>query len=190
MSGRRLELDAGATRLAVETEIDELRVPVLHAAALGAAPFAPRAAHLENIGKVVVEGEREQEAHPLVAEIPYRKAVKQRGAPDEDRPRHVQHVFVQDDVLVVIDIGVCEIDGEDAVVVGEVRAEQERLKPVDQQLEMRQVTGIATEQAVRPARRRADVAMAVEHHEAVVLLHGEPRPCRWLGRRDIERNVR
>jgi hypothetical protein len=34
----------------------------------------------------------------------------------------MQQVFLQDDALVVVDVGIGEIDAEDAVVVGKVRS--------------------------------------------------------------------
>ena len=152
----------------------------------GAAPRALGPPDLEYVGEIIVESDRQQEPDPIGAEISHGKAVKQRGAPNEHRPRHMQQVFLQDDALVVVDVGIGEIDAEDAVVVGEVRPQEEGLKSVDQQLEMREVAGVAIEQAVRPARRSTDVAVAVEHQEAVVSLHGAPQPRRGLGRRNIE----
>jgi hypothetical protein len=69
----------------------------------------------------------------------------------------MQQVFLKDDALAAIDVRIGEINTEDAVVVGEVRPQEERLEAVDQQLEMREIAGVAIEQAVRPARRSANV---------------------------------
>jgi RNA-binding protein YhbY len=98
----------------------------------------------------------------------------------------MQQVLPQQDTLVVIDVRICEVHTEYAVVVGEVRPQEEGLESVDQQLEMREVAGVAIEQAVRPARRSTDVAVAVEYQEAIVSFHGAPQPRRGLGRRNIE----
>jgi hypothetical protein len=73
------------------------------------------------------------------------KAMKQGGTPNEHRPRHMQQVFLQDNVLVVVDVWIGEVDAEDAIVVREVRPQKERLKSVDQQLEMREVAGVTIE---------------------------------------------
>ena len=62
--------------------------------------------------------------------------MKQSGSPNEDRPCHVQLVFLKDDAVLIVDIGIGEIDAEDAVVVGKVGPQEEGLKSVDQQLEM------------------------------------------------------
>ena len=62
----------------------------------------------------------------------------------------MQQVLLQQDTLVVIDVRICEVHTEYAVVVGEIRPQEEGLKFVDQQLEMREVAGVAIEQAVRP----------------------------------------
>jgi hypothetical protein len=40
----------------------------------------------------------------------------------------MQQVFLQDEALVVVDVGIGEIDAEGAVVVGEVRPQEEGLK--------------------------------------------------------------
>jgi hypothetical protein len=71
----------------------------------------------------------------------------------------MQQVLLQQDTRVVIDVRICEVHTEDAVVVGEVRPQEEGLKSIDEQLEMREVAGVAIEQAVRPAGRSTDVAV-------------------------------
>ena len=43
------------------------------------------------------------------------------------------------------------------------------------------------EQAVRPASRGTNVAMAVEHDEGVIVLERTPRPRRRSGHRNVER---
>ena len=98
----------------------------------------------------------------------------------------MQQVLPQQDTLVVIDVRICEVHTEDAVVVGEVRPQEEGLKSIDEQLEMREVAGVAIEQAVRPARRSANVAVAIENQKTVAMLHRAPQPRLGLGRRDIK----
>src|SRR5262252_3224421 len=97
MSRRLLEHDAGAPPLAVETEIDEIRLVVLDHAAHRAAPRTLGAAHLEHVGEIIVEGEREEQLHPLGAEVSHGKTVKQGGAPYKGRPRHMQEVLRKDE---------------------------------------------------------------------------------------------
>src|SRR5271156_2434802 len=134
----------------------------------------------------MVESDRQEEPDSLGTEISYGKAMKQGGAPNEDRPRHVQQVFLKDDAVVVVDVGIGEIDTENAVVVGKVGPQEERLKSVDQQLEMREIARVAFEQAIGAARRSTDVAVAIEHEEAVVVLHSAPQPDCGLGCRHIK----
>ena len=93
MGRRRLEHDARAPPLAVETEIDEIRPIALDNGAHRAAPRALGAPHLEYVGEIIVESDRQEEPDPIGAEISHGKAVKQGGAPNEDRPRHMQQVF-------------------------------------------------------------------------------------------------
>jgi hypothetical protein len=78
--GCRLEHDRRVPPLAVETEIDGIR----------------RVA-----GEIIVECDRQQEPDPICTEISHRKAVKQGGPPNEYRPRYMQQVLPQQDMLVV-----------------------------------------------------------------------------------------
>ena len=89
-----------------------------------------------------------------------------------------------------IDIRIGQVDGEDGVVVADVGAQQQRLLAVEQQFQTRQIARVAIEDAVRSAGRRADVAMAVEHDEAVAVLEGAARPRGGSGRWNVERGFR
>src|SRR3954471_287805 len=57
-------------------------------------------------------------------------------------------------------------------------AQHQRLKSVDQQLEMRVITRVRMEQAIRPPSRRADVSMGIKHEEAIAVLHRVARTHR------------
>ena len=103
----------------------------LHAGTHRAAPRSLRAPDFEYVGEIIVEGDRKEEPYPFGTEISHGKAVKQAEAPDEDRSRRMQKAFLQNDVIFEIDVGIGEIDTEDAVIVGEVRPQEEGLKPVD-----------------------------------------------------------
>jgi hypothetical protein len=100
-----------------------LRSIALHSGTQRAAPRSLRAPDFEYVGEIIVEGDRKEEPYPFGTEIPHGKAVKQAGAPDEDR---MQKVFLQNDVE--IDVGIGEFDIEDDVIVGEVRPQEEGLK--------------------------------------------------------------
>src|SRR5215468_4758552 len=106
--------------------------------------------------------------------------------PHEDRAVDVQKVLLNDDAIVVVDVGVSEIDSHDAAVVRQIRAEQQRLPAVDQKLEMRQVARIEMKQPVRSARRRTDIAVAVDYQKAVAVLHRIAWAIRGAHRRDVE----
>ena len=107
--------------------------------------------------------------------------------PQEDRAHDVQHVLAQHDPPLVIDVGIGEIDRERGIVVAQIRTEQQRLHLVQHQFEPGEIAGVGVEQSVRPAGGSADVAMAVEHDEGVVMLERAPRPGRGPGHRDVER---
>jgi hypothetical protein len=145
MGRLRFEHDACVPPLVVKTEINEIRSVTAEQGTHRAASRALGPPDLEQVGEITVESDRQQQANAICAEISHGETVKQGGTPNEDRPRHMQQVFLQDDAPVVVDVGIGEIDAEDAIVVREIRPQQQRLKSVDQQLEMREVTGIAIE---------------------------------------------
>src|SRR5262249_23324489 len=107
-------------------------------------------------------------------------------APHEDRAADVQQVFLNDDTVVVKDVGVGEVDSHDTAVVRQVRPEQQRLPTVDQQLEMRQVARVEMKQAVWSARGCAYVAMAGDDQKAVTMLHRIARAIRRARRGDVK----
>ena len=76
----------------------------------------------------------------------------------------------------------------DGIVVADVRAQQQRLLPVQQHLQVGDVTRVTKENAVRTARRRSDVGMAVEHGEAITMLEGAAGSCGRSRTRNIKRN--
>src|ERR1700722_4182310 len=155
----------------------------------GASSPAPGPPDLKQVGEIIIESDRQKRPDPLGAEISYGKAMEQGGSPNEDRACQMQLVFLKDDTVLIVDVGIGEIDTENAVVIGKVRPQEEGLNAVDQHLEMRKIARVAFEQAVRTARRSTDVAVAIEHEEAVVMLHSGPQPnwgrgCRqrkWRG---------
>jgi len=91
---------------------------------------------------------------------------------------------------VAIDVGIGEVDGKRRIVVTQVGAEQQRLHILEHELEPRQITRVGIEQAVGSTGRRADVAVAVEHDEGVIMLERAPRPRRGARHRNIEQRFR
>src|SRR5271167_3120450 len=109
MCRRRLESDARLPHLAVETQIGEIRSIALDVGTDGTTPPAPGPPDLEHVGEIVVESDRQKKPDSVSTEISHGKAMKQGGSPNEDRPRHVQQVFLKDDAVVVVDVGIGEI---------------------------------------------------------------------------------
>ncbi|MEY9170404.1 hypothetical protein ABIF15_001636 [Bradyrhizobium elkanii] len=183
-----IEMQRGDPRLLVEAAIFQHHVGRAEQfARADATPRPALAAHLEQIGKVVVEQQREIEARGMIAVILQADALIGRAAPQEDRAHDVQRVLRQGQTVVAIDVGIGEVDRQRRIVVAHVGAEQERLHVLQHHFQPRQVAGVGVEQAVRPAGRGADVAMAVEHDEGVVMLERAPRPRRGPGHRNVER---
>ena len=154
-----------------------------------AASGSGKSANLEHIGEVAAEGERQEERDGFGRIIMHHEPLVERIARHEHRPRDMQQALGQDDGVAIDNVRIGEIDGEHAIVVRQIGAEQQGLEPVDQQPELREVARVVMEQAVGSAGRHPDVAMAVQHEEAVAMLHRVPRPRRRLRHGDGEGQV-
>ena len=75
-------------------------------------------------------------------------------------------------------IGIGEIDCEQRVVVAHIGAEQQRLRVVHAQFEVRKKARVGVKESVRAARRGADVPVTVDDDESVAMLQGAPRARR------------
>ena len=113
-----------------------------------------------------------------------------RAAPQENRAHDVQRVLLQRQPAVAVDVGIGEVDGQRRVIVAQVGTEQQRLDFIEHHLQPGEITRIGIEQAVGSAGRSADIAVAVQYNEGVVVLERAARPCRGPGHRDIERRFR
>ena len=184
----RIEMQPRGARDVIEAAIVEQHVgrPEQPARA-DAAALAPLAANFKQIGEVIVEQQCQSEAGAAVAMILHADALIGGAAPQEDRAHDVQQILLQVEASVTVNVGVGEIDRQGGIVVAQIGAEQQRLEIVEHELEPREVARIVVEQAIGTAGGRADVAVAVEHDEGVVVLERAPRPCRGPGHRDIER---
>ena len=152
-----------------------------------AALWPPLAAHLEEIGEIIVERQRQIEVRRIIAVVLQTDPLIGRASPQEDRPHDVQRVLAQHDAAIAVDVGIGEIDGQRRIVVAQVGAEQQGLNFVQHHLEPGEIAGIGIEQSVGTADRSADVAMAVEDDEGVVVLQRAPRARRRPRHRNVER---
>jgi hypothetical protein len=119
----------------------------------------------------------------------HKQALISHASPQKQRTHDVQHVLWQDELLVEIDIGIGQIDGEDRIVIANVRSQQERTRSIQQQFKARQIARVATENAVRASWLCADVGMAVEHGKAVTVFQSAAWPRGGGGSRDVERSL-
>ena len=187
----RIEMHRRIARLAIEPVIVERDIGrAQQLARTDAAARTLFAAHLEQIGKVVVEQQRQGEARGVLAVVLHADALIGRAAPQKDRAHDVQHVLLQHDPAIAVHIGVGEIDGQRRIVVAQIGAEQQRLHVVQHQFEPGEIAGVGVEQPIGPAGGCADIAMAVEHDERVVMLERTARPRGRPRHRNIERRFR
>ena len=189
---RRIEGQRRPADLVVQAAIVQQRL--VGAAQIGrrrAAVFAVRAAHLEQVGKIVLEQDRDLQVDRAVAVIAHAKPLIGGAAPQEHGAQNVHGVLLQHDALVGHEVRIAQVDREGGIVVAQIGAEEQRVRGVDQQFQPRQIAGVEMEQAGRAAARRRDVAAAVEHDEGVAVFENARRPGRRLLRGgDVERRFR
>ena len=186
----RIEGQRGPAQLAVEAVIVQQHLIV--AAELrrrGTAARAMGAAHLEQVGEVVGEQNRQTNIDRLVAVIAHAEALIGGIPPQENCAQNVHGIFFQHDTLIGHDVGIGQVDDQRRVVVAQIRAEQQRLRVVDPQFEPREKPRVAVEQPVGSL-GCADIAMAVEHDEGVVMLERQSRPGRGRGGGNVEGSFR
>ena len=187
---RRVEAQDGLAQLGVEPLVTEHgggRADRL--AADDAAALAPQPAHLEQVGEIAVEQHAQAQLDRTIAVVADRQSLIGGVAPEKNRAHDVQGVLRQHEVIVEIHVGIGQIDRQQGVVVAHVGAEQQRLHAVEQKLEMREETRVAMKQPVGAAGRGADIAVAVEHEEGIVVLERTARPRRRARRRNVERSL-
>ncbi len=181
-------MQRGTARFIVQSSVFEHDVGRAQQFARADAPARTLfAAHLEQIGEVIVEQQRQIETRRAVAMVLHADPLVRRSAPQEEGAHDVQHVLLQHDPAIAIDVRVGEIDRQCRIVVAHVRAEQQRLDLVQHEFQSGEIAGVGVEQSIRPAGGSADVAMAVEYDEGVIMLERTPRPCRGPGHRNVER---
>ena len=141
----RLEMQGGNAGLIVEPA----SIPARHRRdqASGWSPLpgaAALAAHLEQIGEIIVEQQREIEARLPVAVILQGNALVGRAAPQKNRAHDVQRVLLQRQPAVAVDVGIGQIDGQRRIVVAQIGAEQQRLDFVEHHLQPGEIPRIGS----------------------------------------------
>ncbi len=107
--------------------------------------------------------------------------------PQKHGAQDVQQIFGEHQPPAAINIRIGEIDGQRRVVVAQIGTEQQRLHVIKLKLKAREITGVGMEQAIGATRRRADIAMTIDHHERVIVFQRATRPRRGGGHRNVER---
>ena len=120
-----------------------------------------------------------------VAVITHGEALIGAAVPEEHRARDMHDVLLQYDLRAgaIVVVGIGEIDGEQRVVVARVRAEQQRLRPIQAQFEMGEKARIGVIEPIRSTRGRADIAEIVGDDECITVLE---RAARTRSRRGSE----
>ena len=170
--GHRIEADPRAALDAIEPFVAQGHPPPLdNRLVAGAAALALRAAHLEDVGVVGVEAERELDVDGGRREAGDAQALVAAAPPQELRAEHVQRPARQHELpRLVLEVGRGEIDGQEIVLLLHRRRQQQRPPPADAQLQPRQEAGAVVVDALLAQADRLDVAEAVEHRERLVVL--------------------
>ena len=105
-------MQGGNAGLTVEPGVFQHDIGGTEQAAGAHSPARPAlAAHLEQIGEIIIEQQREIEARLPVAVILQGDALVGRAAPQKDRAHDVQRVLLQRQPAVAVDVGIGQIDG-------------------------------------------------------------------------------
>ncbi len=170
---RRIEIQGGYALDLVESRVAQ------HGAAIAganrrrvAARPAPFAAHFEQVGEVGAELQRDPYAPYPVAEVAYQEPLVARAVPDELEPVQVDLLAPQGDLSIEEEIRVAEVRAENRVVVLRHRTQQQGPRVFEQQLELRQDTGVSVIQPFGTAGLRAHIAAMIEDGEGVAVLQG------------------
>ena len=84
------------------------------------AALAVQSPHLEQVGEVAGEGEREPDVERFLAVVLHAQALIDGAAPKKKRAHDVQDVLWQHERVIEIDVGVGQVDGENGVVVADI----------------------------------------------------------------------
>ena len=189
--GGRLKPQRRAPLLPVETPVIQKDVRTAGYLRAGdTAVGATHPPHLEQIGKVTGKSERQPDLARTLAVVMNAQPLIGRIAPQEYRADDVQDVLGQHKLVVEIDVGIGQVDGQRRIVVAHARTQQQRLVAVEKYLQVREIPCVGKENSVRSAHRRADVGVCVKHGEAVAVLEGAPGPCGSAGGRNVEGRFR
>src|SRR6478752_973770 len=175
---------------AIEALVVQCNLALADVEVCDAPASATESPHFEEVGKVAAERDRKPDVKGAIAVVVHAQTLIGDTAQKKKGTHDVQHVFRLAELLIKKDVGIRQIDDKDGVVVADVRTQQQGLRAVEQYFEVRQIAGVAKEDAVGPARRCADVGVTVEHGEAVALLEGAAGPCRGSRPGDVERGLR
>ena len=123
-----------------------------------------------------------------LVEIAYRQPLITRALPEKPRPAHVDAIMRNQTATgFVIKIGIRQIAGQRGVIVAQCGREQHGPLSPDGQIVMREIPGVAMEQALGAARPREHIAIVIEHGEGIAVLQGSWPPFLQGGcRRDEE----
>ena len=146
------------------------------------APSGPaRAAHLEHVGEVSIEANREWDLDAVQPEVGDADPLDAARIPEDARAVNVHLAPRQGDVPVTHDVGVGEIRIEDRIVDADRGAEEQRTVAEQQQLEPRQEPRAVVIHALLARVAGHDVAAVIEDAEAVPVLEDTERRDRPLG---------
>jgi hypothetical protein len=179
--------DARAAHRAIETPIAELdRLRIDDRGEIFPALCALEAAYLEDVGEIVLESDREAQAHGRGAVVADHEPLMACRIPQDPRARQMDRALENDDLPALEVVGIRAVGGEHAVVAADVGIEEEGTLAVQAQLVARQEASALVIEAVLAAAGPRDVAIAVEERKALAVLeHAGRIPRARRGGEDV-----
>jgi hypothetical protein len=168
---RAVERRARAALDPVEPDVGEQHLALAVPRRTQRSPPRPaRAAHLEDVGEVRAQFEREHHRNGLLAVVREPKVLVHHRTGQEAGAEEVQRVAGHAAAPFVGEIGRGHVDDEQAVVGADPRVEHQRPASVEPEPEPRQVARAGVVEALLAGAVGPDVAEAVEHAERLFVL--------------------
>ena len=130
--------------------------------------------HLEEIGEIGGEGDRQFHPARLVVEIADVQPLEAAGVPEKSRPSEVDQVMFEPGTARRADeIGIGQIASQRSVVVAQGGAEQNRPRAIERNDQQGKMAGVAVIKALSGPPARRGVAVAIEYGEGIAVLQDQ-----------------
>src|SRR5262245_30194195 len=108
--------------------------------------------------------------------VPDGYALVEDAGPQELQPVDMNGVARQPELIIHVNIRICQVDCQQRVVIENGRAQQQRSLAIKPQFQARKKPRIAMIKAVWPAAGRNDISVLIEQREGIAVLESTQPP--------------